>query len=166
MHVETRKANVGFGQAGVRGGIGRLSGDGQIEVLDGLPQALLCSLVRVEAAQEKQSMCFWVDRTDARQTRLFLGRQGDPDFAGDALGHFALQGQDVPQVTLVTSRPQRFFRGGPDQPGRDSHLVARADHRAFDDAVDIQFPRDGWERLACLLVLHHRGARDHAKRRD
>jgi hypothetical protein len=36
MHVETIKAYVGFGQADVRGGIARLSGDCQIEVLDGV----------------------------------------------------------------------------------------------------------------------------------
>ena len=46
-----------------------------------------------------------IDRPCARQTRLLLRRQRDPDFAGDGSRHLALQGQHVTQVTLVTLRP-------------------------------------------------------------
>ena len=100
-------------------------------------------------------MCFRVDRPGARQMRLFLGRQGDPDLAGDVVGHFALQGQDVAEIALVTPGPQGVFRRRPDQSGGDSHPLARAHNRAFDDRVDIEFTRDVGERLARLLVLHH-----------
>ena len=88
-------------------------------------------------------MCLRVDGPGTGQTRLLLRRQGDIDFSGDALRHFALEGQDVTQVALVALRPQGLLGGGPDQSGRDSHLVARAHNRTFDDRVDIQFPRDG-----------------------
>ena len=60
--------------------------------------------------------------------------------------------QHVTQVTLETLRPDDFSCGSPDQFGGDSHRVGRAHDRAFDDRVDLQFPRDGWHRLSGASV--------------
>ena len=88
-----------------------------------------------------------IDRPCTRQARLLLRRQGDIDFAGDGSRHFTLQGEHVAQFTLEALRPDDFSCGSPDQFGGDSHLVARADDRTFDDRVDLQFPRNRWHRL-------------------
>ena len=55
-----------------------------------------------------------VDRPTARQTGLLLRRQGDIDFTGDAPGNFALQRQDVPNITFVGYAPKAVSRSPPE----------------------------------------------------
>ena len=107
-----------------------------------------------------------VDRPTARQTGLLLRRQGDIDFTGDAPGNFALQCQDVPNITFVGLPPELFLGRRPNKLGSDPHSIANAYHRPFDDRVDVQLPPDRRQWLPGLLVGHHRGAGDDSQRRD
>ena len=97
------------------------------------------------------------------QARLLLGRECDVHLAGNRSRDFALQHENVVQVTLEALPPQDLARSALDQLGSNSHLAVHANDGAFDERVDAQLLRDRWYGFAGALVVHHGGARGHAE---
>ena len=107
-----------------------------------------------------------VHRGAPRELRRLGGRELDRDLPRHGLGQLALQAEHVLELAVVAVGPERLVAARGDELHADAHAVADEQRRALEDRVDVQLARDLGERLRGPLVLHRRGARDHAQRLD
>ena len=138
----------------------------KVEILNGLAQPFLSGLRHVVLAEQDVPMYLRIDDPGASPGRLLLRRERDVHLAGNRSRDLSLQHENVLQVTLEALPPQRLSRSAMDQLGGDSHLSTCANDGAFDERVDVQLLRDGRDRFAGALVVHHGRARGHAKPAD
>src|SRR6516164_8047356 len=83
------------------------------------------------------------------------------NLASDVVGHVAFERKYIARISFVTLGPDVSVRRAIKELHGDTHSVAGMLHRSLDDAVDVQFSCDFWERFLRLLVLHRRRSRDH-----
>ena len=163
VYVEAGELRVGFCQPGVGRCVQGIPRDSGLEVVQGLSQSVLRGLLRVVTGQQHLSMHLGIDWPCACQARLLAGRQPDTDQAGDRSASSLCRANTSRRSRSKLCAQMTSPVGPADQSGVDADLAVRPRHRAFDDGVDLQFPRDGRHRLRCRPVVHDRCARDHAE---
>src|ERR1700733_3638629 len=146
--------------------------DGKLDFSHGRSVAALVyvrrkhSLIPKVAAFQIRLVSLRIHNLGAFQRGLFLRIQIDPDLLRDGSRHLILQRQSILQLALIALGPKVLVRSSINQLCGDAHLVARAKHRSFHDAVHVQLTSNLRQRLACMFICHHRGARDHPQRAD
>jgi hypothetical protein len=89
----------------------------------------------------------------------------DPNPSGNGARHFALDGQDAAQLTLIALCPEVSLITDLDKLCADADPAASATHAAFYSVFNPQFPANLVNAFLGLLVLHHGGASNNAQPR-
>src|SRR5215470_8241072 len=73
------------------------------------------------------------------------------NLVGNIVGDGALKGQDILKIAFVALGPDALVLRSIDELSRNPHLIAGAQYRPLDDAVNLKLPRDIRERLVRIL---------------
>ena len=129
--VAVRDADVCEGKAGILG-------QREFEVRDGGGHVFLGTGVPECAALKVEVVCLEVVRLALGQTRLVSGVQFDGKALGDALGNFALDGEDIAFLFVKRLGPKIGLGAGIDQFDDHAQLAASLPDAAGDDGVDLK----------------------------
>ena len=95
--------------------------------------------------------------------RVLLGRRKlGLQLVGDGFGDFALNGEDIRKIAIVSLRPEMRIVARVDQLCVHPHAIGYALHAAFHQMRDPELLRDlAQVALRASFVLHHRSAANH-----
>ena len=157
--AEVRRQHVDLGQAGPRGGVGRIEADGLLEraerpgvVLDRVPQV---------AASQVAAVGLEVARR--RPGRHGVRARGQPGLhrLDHPRGDLVLHGEDVRVLAVEPLGPQVETGGHVGELGRDAQPAAGRAHAAVEDMAHRQRAGDRRRVAALALRAEGRGARRH-----
>ncbi len=161
--LQQRQCGVRIRQAGVSFDVVGVGAQGGLKECDGLAQIRLRAFVPLLATAQ----IVHIGLGAARRGAGFDGRPFGQDVLAQRLGHLpgdvTLDGEDVPQLTVVGLGPAGFLAGRVDQLDRDTYAVARLAHTAFQHAARAEFAANLRDGFAAAFVAHHRGAGDDVK---
>ena len=158
------KQGIRVSQTAVCQSVAGIFGDGLLETIDAPVQCVFGTLVKIIPSLQIIFVGFWIRR--GRSGQGGWRTDGDIDFPCNGLRNLLLQGENIPELTVVFLRPNVFVGGAANQLYRDTNPVSLAYNRSFHQGVHLQFFSNLRRGNVGILEAHHRGAGDDAQAAD